>query len=135
MLKKLFGRNKQQQHQEKKTRNKDSQSQACVGTPISGTEQETPSSEVKQVELATFSAQFPPPEWQWYESQHRQEQFPASSHPPHKGRQRWLLATYNVFKSNNKLWLGKFDFTGHYRLLRRHERGIIHKFGVKAGKF
>ena len=87
MLKKLFGRNKQQQNQEKESRNKDSPPQTYASTPISAVEQETTSNEEKQVELATFSAQFPPPEWQWYESQHRQEQFPPNSHPPHIGKQ------------------------------------------------
>ena len=112
MLKKLFGRSKQQQHQEKKTRNKDSQSQACAGTPVSAAEQETPSSEEKQVELATFSAQFPPPEWQWYESQHRQEQFPTSSHPPHKGRQLLIASFLQFFPTHLRSTTGGYVFTG-----------------------
>ena len=139
MLKKLFGRNKQQQNQEKKNRNKDSPPQTYASTPISAVEQETTSNEEKQVELATFSAQFPPPEWQWYESQHRQEQFPASSHPPHIGKQilagSSLQCVISNLKSSGKVWLYKSHFMGLYRLLTRYERGIIHRSAVRAPKF
>ena len=73
MLKKLFGRNKHQQ-QEKKNLNKDSPPKLYG---IDSVEQETSTNEVKEVELVTFSAQFPPPEWQWYESQQQQTQPPG----------------------------------------------------------
>ncbi len=41
--------------------------------------QETPLK--KEVELATFSAQFPPPEWTWYEQQQQQQQIQANHIP------------------------------------------------------
>ena len=77
VLKKLFGRNKTQQN-DKKNRSKDSETYTSVTNSSTEHQQETANSEEKhEVELATFSAQFPPPEWQWYESQQNHQQIQA----------------------------------------------------------
>ena len=66
LLSKLFGRKK------KGIENKPLPKESTETNPVKETKVRKETKLVKQnIEYATFSAQFPPPEWQWYQDQHK----------------------------------------------------------------